>query len=297
MYIGKMSGIYKTKYMAAKLDVWREENKEFAQQHPNVYFQRQREYRDELWEREVEDAKAQAYLKCIKDAEALYLRQRVEDGDFEGMPELEAIYSKIKNRRSNGGALYRFYWVTVNVAPGVGLADLQAKIEKYVHRKIVKRAEWVIEQRGKSENTMGEGMHMHMLVEQSGALFLGDFTRNTRNTFKTLVGNDLHVHVLGCKSEKDVEARRKYMQGEKVGKTEAEGAEKREKCAIDKVWRLKNNILPMYIHENGTHGLQEETSSDQESRSQKDEDDISSTYEGSVDDEANGARVEDCDRV
>lgn len=218
---------------------------------------------------EVQDAKAQAYLKCIKDAESLYLRQRVEAGDFEGMPELEEIYSKIKNRRSNGGALYRYYWVTVNVAPGVGLADLQAKIEKYVHRKIIKRAEWVIEQRGKSENTMGEGMHMHMLVEQSGALFLGDFTRNTRNTFKTLVGNDLHVHVLGCKSEKDVEARRKYMEGEKVGKTEAEGAEKREKCAIDKVWRLKNNILPMYIHDNGTHQLQEEALSETDDGSQE----------------------------
>lgn len=267
-----MSGIYKTKYMAAKLDVWREDddNKALARTHPDVYYQRQREYRDELWEREVEDAKAQAYLKCIKDAEALYLRQRVEAGDFEGMPELEEIYSKIKNRRSNGGALYRYYWVTVNVAPGVGLADLQAKIEKYVHRKIVKRAEWVIEQRGKSENTMGEGMHMHMLVEQSGALFLGDFTRNTRNTFKTLVGNDLHVHVLGCKSEKDVEARRKYMEGEKVGKTEAEGAEKREKCAIDKVWRLKNNILPMYIHDNGTlHQLQEEALSETDDGSQE----------------------------
>jgi len=249
-----MAMIYKTKYMDAKLDAYikvdgaKRSESDIAS------------YKKQLWEIEVADAKAKAYLRAIQDAEALDIRQRIEDGDFEGMPELEAIYSRIKNRRKNGGALYEYEWVTVNCAPGVQLEDVQRKVEKFVNRKIVKSAEWVYEQRGSIEEQMGSGMHVHMLVRQSGALFHGDFTRNARSTFKTLVGNDNAVCVIGCKNVNDVEKRRKYMNGEKQGEA------KLVKVEIDKLWRLKNNLSPYYTHENagGTRIQEEDDCSSQE---------------------------------
>lgn len=241
-----MAQIYKTKFMQLKIDQYRS-------QHDGISEEAIKARKAELWRIEIEDAKAKAYLRAVQDAEALYLRQRIEDNDFEGLPELEEIYSKIKNRRKNGGALYEYEWVTVNCAPGVQLEDVQRKVEKFVNRKIVKSAEWVYEQRGSIEEEMGSGMHVHMLVQQSGALFHGDFSRNVKNTFKTLVGNPNAVCVLGCKNVKDIENRRKYMSGEK----DDEG--KMRKVAIDKLWRLKNNLLPYYKHENaGDTCIQEE---------------------------------------
>lgn len=212
-----------------------------------------------LQEWAVQDARAKAYYRAIQDAEASLIRQRVEDGDFEGMPELEKIYSQIKNRRKNGGALYEYEWVTVNCAPGVQLEDVQRKVEKFVNRKIVKRAEWVYEQRGTTEEDMGSGMHVHMLVQQSGSLFHGDFSRNAKNTFKSLVGNPNAIHILGCKNVKDVENRRKYMSGEKDDEA------KMRKVSIDKLWRRKNNLLPYYKHENAAQvQIQEEDVSSSE---------------------------------
>lgn len=236
-----MAQLYKTKYMNAKLDAYVASHSDLSE---GDFKDGYAAYKSELWKIEVEDAKARAYLKAIQDAEAHYLRQRIEDDDFEGLPELEEIYRKIKNRNKNGGALYEYEFITVNCAPGVPLSHVQRKVEKFVNRKIVKSAEWVYEQRASTEDQMGFGMHVHMLVQQSGAKFHAEFTRSARSTFKTLVGNDNAVHVLGCKNVKDVERRRKYMSGEKNSE------EKMRKVVIDKLWRRKENLLEYYKHEN-----------------------------------------------
>lgn len=249
--------IWKTKFMAAKLEGMSQQPDE----EDDEYLQRLRDRKAELWKLEVEDAKARAYLKAIQDAQAIIIRQKIEAGQFEGMPELQELYSQIRNRNGNGGAIYSHYWLTVNVAPGVLLDDVQAKVRKFVNRKIVRSAEWVYEQRGATEDEMGKGLHVHMLVQPATALSLTHFRRNAYSTFKTLVGNEKAVDVRPCKSESDVEKRRKYMSGEK------DDLEKMKKCAVDKLWRHKNNLLPMYKHENGESDcIQEEAFSEEEDR-------------------------------
>lgn len=240
-----MALIWKTKYMAAKL----ESMSQNPDEDDDEYLARLREKKAEIWQLEVNDAKARAYLKAIQDAQAIIIRNKIEDNDFEGMPELQELYSQIRNKNGNGGAIYSHYWVTVNVAPGVLLADVQTKVRKYVNRRMLSRSEWVYEQRGTTEDEAGKGMHVHLLVQPLKPISLTSIRKNTYNTFKSLVGNEKAVHVLACKTESDVEKRRLYMSGVKDG----EG--KMVKCAVDQIWREKNNLQSIYKQTNGEDEL------------------------------------------
>jgi hypothetical protein len=113
-----------------------------------------------------------------------------------------------------------------------------------------------------------------MLVCQRGDIFDGAFKRDTRNTFKTLVGNpETHVDIRPVKPEW-IEEKRAYMKGGKTGEGKA------EKVAMDRVWRAQNNLEEYYIRSNGL-----QASSPSEGSSQEASDDASSTAsaEGSED--------------
>lgn len=251
-----MAMVWKTKYMASKLESLTQNPEE----EDDEYLSRLRQKKADLWKLEVDDAKARAYLKAIQDAQAIIIRNKIEAEDFEGMPELQELYSQIRNKNGNGGAIYSHYWVTVNVAPGVLLADVQTKVRKYVHRRMLCKSEWVYEQRGSTDDEAGKGLHVHLLVQPAKPISLTSIRKNTYNTFKSLVGNEKCVCVLACKTETDVEKRRRYMSGEK------DDDEKMVKCAVDKKWRLKNNLQDMYTYKNGEDELQEEASSEEDDR-------------------------------
>lgn len=213
-----------------------------------VWQQRADEFKASLWHREVEDKRASAYLKAIMDGEAAVIRRRVQNDDFDGMPELAEISSRLKllkNRNGNGGALTSLYFVTVNVKSDVSIADLKRRVERYVNRSMVTSAEWVFEQRGSTELEAGKGLHAHMIVRQRGDTFDGKFKANTRSTFGPLVGiPDRHVFITPMKEE-FLNDKRAYMQGAKT----AEG--KAEKCTVDVLWREQNNISAYYTISNG----------------------------------------------
>lgn len=236
--------VYKTKWMIAQYEKADREHRQLGLSEETLTIVREKEWK-KLWAREIEDARAKAYLKAIQDAEAAVIRQRVQAGDYEGMPELQEIMSKLKHKRGNGGSLHLHYFVTVNCKPDVQLAELKKKVQKYVRRKMVRKVEYVYEQRGAHEGEMGKGMHCHMLVTQRGDMFDGVFKTNTRNTFKTLVGNvDTHVDMRPV-AEKFLEDKRSYMRGIKTQDGKA------EKVAMDRVWRKTNNLEDYYIQDNG----------------------------------------------
>lgn len=208
--------------------------------------------RQKLWAEEIDEAKAKAYLKAIQDAQAALIRQRVQEGNYEGMPELEELMSQLKNKRGNGGNLHMHYMVTVNCKPDVRVPELVKKVNKYVKRAFVTSAEWVYEQRGAHEGELGKGMHVHILVTQRGDKFDGEFKDSTRNTFKHLVGvPKTHVDIKPVPT-KYLGDKRSYMQGVKNG----EG--KMDKVAMDRVWRPQNKLEHYYTHTN-THGNRQET--------------------------------------
>lgn len=223
----------------------------------------------ELWRIEVEDARAKAYLKAIQEAEAALIRQRVQKGDFEGMPELQEIMLKLNNKRGNGGNLQLHYFVTVNVKPGVSTDELAKKVEKYVRRSMVRSAEYVYEQRGAHEGEMGKGLHCHLLVTQRGDVFDGKFKENTRNTFKSLVGSPQHHVDIRAVKPDWVDDKREYMKGAKTQEGKA------EKVAMDRVWRVQNNLRQYYNHANSD--VQAQARDPPHRQSQEAEDDAVST--------------------
>lgn len=264
---------FKTKWIALQMQ-------KYVEKHPKVkreevseedyescmdeWHQKYFEKRRELWSIEIEDAKAKAYLKAVQDAQAAVIRQRIQEKDFTGMPELQELMGQIKNKRGNGGNIQLNYFVTVNCKPDVQLGELKKKVEKYVRRKMVTKAEYVFEQRGAHEGEMGKGLHAHILVQQRGDTFDGAFKVNTRNTFKTLVGNpETHVDIRPVK-ESFKEDKRAYMKGVKTQEGKA------EKVAIDRVWRVNNNLKDYYTHENGR--LQEEDDNASDSPTQAEDD-------------------------
>lgn len=245
----------KTKFVVKSLDAWRRTNPSSSfGMTPELYSQLLACEESRLRQVEVDDAVAKAYLKALADQHASIIRRRIALGDFNGMPEIDALQpqlakldamEKLKNANGNGGALNALYFVTINAKPGVTVAELTKKVTKYVNRVIVKKAEWVYEQRGTSALDMGTGLHVHLLVAQRGDVFDGEFKQNTRSTFGPLVGlPEKHVDIRVCKPEW-VNDKREYMKGVKT----ADG--KMEKCAMDTIWRLANNISPYYTHENG----------------------------------------------
>lgn len=203
-----------------------------------------------LRQREVDDARFRAQMKAIHDAEAADLRQKIQRGE-ETLPELDEIMKKLRNRGGNGGSIHGHYFVTVNAKPDVILSELVKKVRKYVGRKFVKSVEYVYEQRGSHDGERGRGMHVHMLVQQVGSKMDGEFKRDTRNTFKDLVGNAAtHVDIRPV-NVAHVDDKREYMRGVKTGDGKA------EKVAQDRVWRRENNLEDYYTHENGTSHAQE----------------------------------------
>lgn len=253
--------------MRVKLEQWVEKNPppDDYERDSNViteWKERFQESKKRFWNQEIEDAKAKAHLKAVQDAEATLIRKKVTEGDYEGIEELLEYQQLLRNKNKNGGALHMYYFVTVNCAPSVNQGELEQKLQKYVRRKFIKSAEWVYEQRGSTELEMGKGMHCHILVTQRGECHDGQFKQNTRNTFKTLVGNpQTHVDIRAVKPEY-VDDKREYMRGQKTGEGKA------EKCEIDVIWRQKNNIESYYIHSNGE---EEKTEQQQDDSQEEDE--------------------------
>lgn len=248
---------FKTKWVSAQVEKYEKAHEDMlSAMSPEIkQIMLEKEAR-RAWNIEEQDAMAKAYLKAIQDAQSVIIRQRVQNGDFEGMETLEMLMKQIKNKKGNGGNLNLHYMVTVNPKPGVTLAELQKKVNKYVKRKMVRQCEWVYEQRGSHEGELGKGMHVHMLVTQRGDTFDTQFHRNTRNTFKTLVGDpEKHVFITVCKEEW-MDGKREYMKG---AKTE-EG--KSEKVDMDRIWRPQNNLQEYYTYVNASQESARDTDSE-----------------------------------
>lgn len=195
-----------------------------------------------LTAQEVYDVERRAYLKTLEHHHMAVIRDRVRDGDFEGMPELEVLVNKLKRDRATGGNIHMFYFITVNVRPDVQFFELKKQVDKYVRRKIVAAAEWVYEQRADIESEMGRGMHLHMLVRQRGDVLHTRFCVDTRNTFKNLVGDPKQHVNMTWHIEAHIPDKRDYMSGSK------DSEEKRNKVEIDRVWRNHNHIAHYYTH-------------------------------------------------
>lgn len=143
---------------------------------------------------------------------------------------------KVKTAKDNNN---QYAFITVNPKPEIDLKDFMKKLEVYVNRQICQKYIYVIEQRGETLEECGKGLHAHLLVERNLNYKPCKFIQNTKNTFKTLVGNDKHIHIQICgedfKNDKII-----YITGKN------KDANKGVKQDHDIIYRKNNNISEFY---------------------------------------------------
>ena len=94
------------------------------------------------------------------------------------LEELGSTLANLKKLRDDKNLLLKQFkakadnnlhvFITVNLKPGATLDDLKTKTEKLCRRQcFVEPAFWVYEQRGGTVQTMGNGIHAHILHPRS----------------------------------------------------------------------------------------------------------------------------------
>lgn len=139
-----------------------------------------------------------------------------------------------------------YVFLTVNFDPSKSFEECFKAGQKLGNRKIWEWAHWVHEQRGETEEAAGNGHHLHLVAKLAA--------QNAKTRAKTTV---CHVCQVGNSAifnwkyipEEYVEDKLAYITTEKA-------LEKQAKQVIDKTWRIKNNISPIY--HNATEIPQEE---------------------------------------
>ncbi len=145
-----------------------------------------------------------------------------------------------------------YVFLTVNFDPSKSFEDCFKAGQKLGNRKIWEWAHWVHEQRGETEDTAGNGHHLHLVAKLAA--------QNAKTRAKTTVchvcqvGNSAIFHWKYIPQE-FVEDKMEYISDTN------KSLEKATKQAIDKIWRTANNISPIYHNATTTTTNQEGTTS------------------------------------
>lgn len=135
------------------------------------------------------------------------------------------------------------YLITVNPKPDTPVESIIKKTEKYLGRKCHDGGVAVLEQRSQVLEDAGEGAHVHIVVQatQTDA----NFRKNTRNSFKSLVGvPSRHIHIRRIRQGELPEVL-SYVNGDKNEE------EKKKKVEIDRPWRENLGVPDLIISPGG----------------------------------------------
>lgn len=198
-----------------------------------------------LWKLECENAIAEGKLKAIRE---------------------KAYRDEIRKDSPAPMQLKNYHFVTVNPAPDTDLNVMETVVDSWVKQKYIESVEYVYEQRGDSEETMGQGMHIHAIVKTNTKP--SDFKKRVSQKFRNLVGSEKHVYITPIKNEKWLNDKKAYIRGDKNG----DG--KKEKTSIDRIWRENNYLKEIYNHNNNSlnGGISESSSTSSSDHEEEEED-------------------------
>lgn len=140
----------------------------------------------------------------------------------------EVIKQNIAVEHNNG-----FVFITVNPEPEVSFEDFDKQVRKLLKRNMFGGSLAVYEQRGKTEEEIGNGFHAHILAERNLNYKPSKVAKNTKNTFKGICDEKnphlLNIQFIGPDFASD---KQEYIIG-----TNKTGEGKDLKQNMDKVWR------------------------------------------------------------
>lgn len=152
---------------------------------------------------------------------------------------LEVIRLMEKQNRNIKTNTNKYYWITINPKDDITLTDFISQVNKVVNMKIFNKCIFSFEQRGETTDTMGTGLHCHILA-CNDKYSVSNFCSNTRKHFIKFVGNiNTHVWIVKIPEEWKNE-KIDYIRGLKWD------PEKDQKIIIDREWRREHQIEPYY---------------------------------------------------
>lgn len=132
-------------------------------------------------------------------------------------------------------------WMTLDINPrqDINLANFVMMVMTYVKKDIFLGAELAFEQRGSTEETCGQGFHVHINLIFSRCK--KDLLTSAMKFFKEICSPE-NINVRQLKLTKELETRKNYLRGIKT-------AEKLDKVSWDKPFRRRNNLADLYVKE------------------------------------------------
>lgn len=159
------------------------------------------------------------------------------------LPQLHIVNKGIKLlkelKSSNNNNLW--LWLTVNPKPKTCMIKFFHLLNKFANRKQFTDYYYVIEQRGKTMKTLGDGFHSHLLLKRNINYKPSVIIKNSKNTFKNItnINNNEIFFYKWCPSN-FLADKINYM-------TEDKGGEKTIKQQYDISFRKKYNLLSLYV--------------------------------------------------
>jgi hypothetical protein len=155
--------------------------------------------------------------------------------------DIRKYLDKIKFSSKRGNEISEYMFITINPDPSLNLTvkSIYDKLCKLCKSTRILEYLYTIEQRGDTDDTMGNGIHSHVLIKHKFPKFC-KLQQHFYNGFKTVIGNIKHIDIKHCKNVRDVSHRINYINGEKKDN------EKIEKVLIDRKWRQQWGIQNVY---------------------------------------------------
>jgi len=196
------------------------------------------------------DGEQKLYYDELKELKRRHFRKILEQEYY--LETLGDYYKEMKQIEEKNVDLIRervaishnnlYVWVTINPKSDITLEVFKRKMEKLAHRKIFTEAKYVFEQRGTDEQTLGNGMHCHLLARRNLSYKPFKVKECIQNTCKGIVGNVKSSNLVNVQNigEEFAKDKLEYILGTKTG----EGKDQKQK--MDPIWRKKNNIAIYY---------------------------------------------------
>jgi hypothetical protein len=163
--------------------------------------------------------------KLIKDCAKAIVEERLRGSTAN--PLMKIIKDAGKEERK----VYTTWWATASLDDKKDIKDNLKNIHKAMTKKWIEKYEYVIEQRGETEEEAGKGIHVHYII--TGKKAPSQILRELASTLK------IDQSFIKLKPANNIDGLRSYMTGQKT-------PEKLKKVEIDKIFREKHNIETYY---------------------------------------------------
>ena len=174
-----------------------------------------------------------------------YTMLQLELGEADS--ELQLQYDNVKELKSRvKGKKSKYCFFTLNFKSDVGLNDILYCMHQIVNKCWIRDWKYCIEQRGQTDEDMGKGLHVHLLMPKPSDKQPWNCKNEVWNNFKKYCGFDykfvFESHFLIIPNDW-VEEKIEYMKGNKIKDPDGSKAKKVE---FDRKFRKLKNLQDLY---------------------------------------------------